>query len=267
MQVIQPCPKWPMLRRRKFWKKTSVPRFWIRLLRLLLEVLRDRFDASSSSFSDTSKKLSSIHSRKWHGNGNVGEEVVGIDVWFGLALAASLPVLSLQCLRCGSLGFPPSFPSRICLSRSPSSTMSEVHRQIKSWSWSRFRNGLDDNWRLHPELDRSSCFPRIHPFTLDNVCVKRCCVLSTWASPICQVPRRRGLWNTVLSPQPSRYLHGSVVLSIEHDLEDLRIFVHNRAASLLAQSHWSEAFCSLSTILLASPCLWSVVSNKFPCTS
>ena len=50
-------------------------------------------------------------------------------------------------------------------------------------------------------------------------------------------------------------LHWSTVWSIEDDLEDLRIFVRNRAASFLARCHWSEAFCSLSTILLASP--WS----------
>ena len=44
-------------------------------------------------------------------------------------------------------------------------------------------------------------------------------------------------------------------LSIEDNLEDLRIFVRNRAASFLAPSRWSEAICSLSTVLLAST--WS----------
>ena len=74
--------------------------------------------------------------------------------------------------------------------------------------------------------------------------------------PICPVPHRRGSWNAVPSPPPSWCPHWSTVWSIEDDLEDLRIVVRDRAASCLARCHWSEAFCSLSTILLASP--WSL---------
>ena len=72
---------------------------------------------------------------------------------------------------------------------------------------------------------------------------------------ILPVPHLEWSWNTVPSPRSSCYLNWSIVWSIEDDLEDFRIFVHNSAASFLAQSHWSEAVGSLSTILLASP--WS----------
>ena len=70
---------------------------------------------------------------------------------------------------------------------------------------------------------------------------------------ILPVPHLEWSWNTVPSPRSSCYLNWSIVWSIEDDLEDFRIFVHNSAASFFAQSHWSEAVGSLSTILLASP--------------
>ena len=75
-----------------------MPRFRNRL-RLLLGVLKNRVEAIRSSFLDTSKQLlsngpgsTSIHSRWSYGNAVV-EEVAGVDVCFGLALAIGFPVL------------------------------------------------------------------------------------------------------------------------------------------------------------------------------
>ena len=52
-----------------------------------------------------------------------------------------------------------------------------------------------------------------------------------------------------------KYCPFATVYEIPALEQGLRIFVHNRAASFLAQSYCSNAFCSLSTILLTSP--WS----------
>ena len=99
-------------------------------------------------------------------------------------------------------------------------------------------------------------FPRIHPFALDAA-LSRGKVFSRHGPP-------------KLSSSASSM--GREILTVRHGLRDthigaqfdqlkmiwsiLRFFVCKRAASFLARCHWSEAFCSLSTILLASP--WSL---------
>ena len=111
---------------------------------------------------DTSKQplsygpgSTSIQTRRWYGNVIVEEEVVVIDVCCGLASGA-VSLYILQC-NCGRLGFPQSFPSRIGLIHSRSLPKNKFHHQIRIRSWSRFRNGLDDDWLPPTKLDRSSC--------------------------------------------------------------------------------------------------------------
>ena len=136
----------------------------------------------------------------------------------------------------------------------------------KSWSWSRLRNGLDDNWRLHAELHRSLCF---HGSILSLGMIYHFEVMCTLDMnlSVCQVQCHQVSWNTVLFQQSSRDLHWSRVWSLEDELEDLRIFVHNRAANLPVLSHRSKRFDLLTTILLALP--WSPnrsVLRVSPCT-
>ena len=47
--------------------------------------------------------------------------------------------------------------------------MNEFHREMRSWTWSRFRNGLEGNWFATSKAGPIFVFPRIHPFTLDDV--------------------------------------------------------------------------------------------------
>ena len=145
--------------------------------------------------------------------------------------------------------------------------MNEFHRQMSSRSWSRFRNGLDGNWLLRPKLDRSSCSHGsiLSLWIMCSLEVKKTLDMSV-LSPICPVPHRRGSWNTVLSPQSSRYLHWSTVWSIENGLGDLRIFVHSRAEASLHSLIGPRCFVRCRQFCWHHHGLRIVLSNKFPCT-
>ena len=209
LQVIQPCPNWPILRRRKFWTKhrcqdpefdCSV--FFSKYWRIVSKQSDHLFDTSEQLLSYFPRSTS-IHSRRWYGNVTVEEEVVGIDVCFGLALATSFRVQSPMSSMWSSWVSSVSSVTNLFTPFTPrSSSMNECHLQ-RSWSWSRFRKGLATS-----TAGPIFVFPRIHPFTLDDE-LSRGTVYSRREppSPIFQVPHRRGSWSTVPSPQSSWYLH------------------------------------------------------------
>ena len=90
-------------------------------------------------------------------------------------------------------------------------------------------------------------FPRIHPLTLDAA-MSQSKVFSRHEPP--QFVQFRIEGREILSPR-----HGlrDTYIRAQDDLEDLRLFARNFAASFLAHRHRSEVICSLSTILMESP--------------
>ena len=138
---------WSVRRRRKNWTK-----YWCQVLELecsaiSISILLDNFCRIFLSPRLSIFANDTILESPW----KITSNLMSVSILSSQRISP----YSLQCLRYESL---PTSPLRICLSRSRSSSMSEFHRQIKSWSWSRLRNGLDDKWPLHPELDRSLCF-------------------------------------------------------------------------------------------------------------
>ena len=105
-------------------------------------------------------------------------------------------------------------------------------------------------------------FPRIHPFTLDNGSLRGRSVLSTRASPICQIPCVEG--RETLCPRHG--LRDTSVRSTEDGMEDLefllvilqRISLHvligPRRFDLCRQFCWHHHGLRI------------VLSNEFSCT-
>ena len=91
-------------------------------------------------------------------------------------------------------------------------------------------------------------FPRIHPLTLDAAKSRGKVYSRHEASQFVQFRIVEG--REILSPR-----HGlrDTYIRAQDDLEDLRTFARNFAASFLVHRHRSEVICSLSTILLESP--------------
>ena len=185
-----------------------------------------RIAKQSDHLFDTSKQLSSyftgltsIHSRKWHGSVTVGEEDIGIHICFGLASATGVPVLSPM----SSMSF--SWVSSV-IPVTYLFILFTIMSSIVSWSWSRFRSGLDGNWLLPPRLDRSSCFHGS--------------ILSLWMMRLSRV-KVYSLHepSNLSSSASSRVVKYCPFRHILRDLEDFRILVHNRAASF---------FCTLSLV-------------------
>ena len=147
---------WPTRRRRKFWMK-----HWCQDSEFDCSVFFSKYcriAKQSDHLFDISKQLSSyftgltsIHSRKWHGSVTVGEEDIGIHICFGLASATGFPVLSPM----SSVSF--SWVSSV-IPVTYLFILFTIMSSIVSWSWSRFRSGLDGNWLLPPRLDRPACF-------------------------------------------------------------------------------------------------------------
>ena len=100
------------------------------------------------------------------------------------------------------------------------------------------------------------------PFTLDNVS-SRSYVCSRHEPPNLSNSASWRVGEMLLNSATPALEHS---LSIKDNLEDLRIFVRNRATSFHAPSHWSEAICSLSTILLASTWSPNCSEHQIPCT-
>ena len=247
-----------------------MPRFWIRLLRLFLEVLYNPVEAIWSSVSTLLYTI-----------------LVQLS-WFKVD---SFSLMIRWCAR-RRRGHRPWCLFRSCFRNWSPVTVSNVIGAILLGFCRHFRDILVYSshnhhpraspiarWGVDHDLDSVTALmvtdyhSRTGPiFVLHGsilslwIMCRRGSVYSRHEPPNISSPHRRGSWKTVLSPQSFRCIRWSTIESFEDDLEDLRICVHNRAANFLAPSHWSEVFCSLWTILLASHGLRIVLSNKCPCT-
>ena len=81
----------------------------------------------------------------------------------------------------------------MCLFLPRSLHRNKFHHQIRIRSWSRFRNGLGDNWLPPPKLDRSSCSLGSTLLLWMRRCFEVKYILDM-SLPICPVPHRRGSW-------------------------------------------------------------------------
>ena len=94
-------------------------------------------------------------------------------MFVSVLLLQQVSLYILQCNRCGRVGFPQSFLSRIGLFHSRSLPKNRFHQQIRIRSWSRFRNGHDDDSPAPPNAGPIFFFPRIQPFYLGCCAVWR----------------------------------------------------------------------------------------------
>ena len=155
-------------------RPTSVPKFAIQLLRLLLEVQKDHVEAIWPSSSKLQKSFGrtlldrhrSIFAREIVVT--LGKDGIGIDVCFGLAFAASLPALSpISSLRISLVS------SDISVTYSFQSIYDHNPwmRSIVTWGFDSDLNGVTAlvvTDCYPPILDRASCFHGSTHFTLDN---------------------------------------------------------------------------------------------------
>ena len=248
-------------RRRKFWTKHMCQDSEFDCSVLLLKVLKDNFFNALERLLSNGPGSTSIQTRRWYGKVAVEEEVVGVDVWFGLSSATSFFLYILQCNRFGRLRVPPSSPSRICFSQSRSLPKNRFHHQIRIRSWFRFRNGLDNDWLPPQKLDRSSC-------SHGSILLSRGKVYSRHDPPkLSSSESSRLVMSTVSSPRSSWYLHWSTVWSIENDLDDFANFL----LVTLQQVSLHVAIGPRWFIRCRQSCwnnhsFWIVLSNKFPWT-
>ena len=223
-----------MLRRRKFWTKNRCQDsefdcsvFFSTYWRIVSKLSLTWFDVDSLTLVI-----------RWRNRRR--REVGGIDLCFGLALATSFPVSSV--IDVVLSGFLHHFRHVFV------SSNHDHHPGTSSIA----KNDLHSVTALTVNDNHLQSWTDLR---VPSWVVSRKSTLSTRASQFVQFLIVEGR-EILSSSRSSWYLHWSTVWSIEDDLEELRIFVRNRAARFLALCHWSKTFCSLSTILLASLISW-----------